>query len=121
MLKIICFDAFHNKKHFESELLPYSHTPPLVSMKVKDYRKHPLLVNIKKKKKKHRGLQLSGLGRLCLAYMPWVRTFACTSVTPAVPYMSIGFAGCLVDPRISHDAHKLAQKPWVIKKTKNKL
>jgi hypothetical protein len=53
MLKIICFDAFHNKKHFESELLPYSHTPPLVSMKVKDYRKHPLLVNIKKKKKKN--------------------------------------------------------------------
>jgi hypothetical protein len=53
MLKIIFFDTFQNEKHFESELLLYSHTPPLISVKVKDYRKHPsLLVNIKKKKNK---------------------------------------------------------------------
>jgi len=52
MLKIIFFYIFQNVKHFESELLLYSHTPPLISVKVKDYRKHPLLVNIKKTKNK---------------------------------------------------------------------
>jgi hypothetical protein len=55
ILKIIFFkyffDAFQNEKYFELESLLYSHTPPLVSVKMKDGRKQPLLVNIKKKQK----------------------------------------------------------------------
>jgi hypothetical protein len=33
-----------------------------------------------------------------------------------VSYLSIGFAGCLVNPGISHGAHKLARTLRVIKK-----
>jgi hypothetical protein len=55
ILKIIFFkyffDAFQNEKYFELESLLYSHTPPLVSVKMKDGRKQPLLANIKKNKK----------------------------------------------------------------------
>jgi hypothetical protein len=42
------------------------------------------------------------------------------SVTPAVPYMRTGLAGCSVDPGISHDARKLTRTPQVIKKKKRK-
>jgi len=64
----------------------------------------------------HRGLLLSGLGRLCLAYVPWVRAFACTPVIPAVPYMPTELAGCSVGPGISRGARKLIRTSWVIKK-----
>jgi len=37
-------------------------------------------------------------------------------VTPAVPYMSTGLAGCSVGPGISRGAHKLARTSRVIKK-----
>jgi len=37
-------------------------------------------------------------------------------VTPAVPYLSIGLAGCSVDLEISHGADKQAGHPKVIKK-----
>jgi len=40
----------------------------------------------------------------------------CTHVISAVPYMSIGLAGCSMDPRISRDARKLARTSRVIKK-----
>jgi hypothetical protein len=63
----------------------------------------------------HRGLQLSGLGRLCPAYVSWVRAFACTPVIPAVPYMPTGLAGCSVGPGISRGARKLTRIPLVIK------
>jgi hypothetical protein len=64
----------------------------------------------------HRGLQLSGLGRLCLVYVPWVQAFVCTSVYPAVLYMPTGLAGCSVDPEISRGVHTLACTSQVIKK-----
>ena len=35
---------------------------------------------------------------------------------PAVPYLSIGLAGCLVGPEISRGARKLARTPQVIYK-----
>jgi len=38
------------------------------------------------------------------------------SVTPAVPYMSTGLAGCSVGPGISRGARKLIRIPRVIKK-----
>jgi hypothetical protein len=43
------------------------------------------------------------------------------SVTPAVPYMRTGLAGCSVDPGISHDARKLTRTPQVIKKKKGNV
>jgi len=64
----------------------------------------------------HRGLQLSGLGRLCPVYVPWVQAFVCTSVYPAVLYMPTGLAGCSVDPEISRGVHTLARTSQVIKK-----
>ena len=42
--------------------------------------------------------------------------FMCTSVTPAVPYLSTRLAGCSVDPGNSRGARKLARTPRVIKK-----
>jgi hypothetical protein len=46
----------------------------------------------------------------------------CIPVTPAVPYMPTGLAGCSVGPRISRGARKLARTPRVIKnKKKNKM
>jgi hypothetical protein len=41
----------------------------------------------------------------------WVRVLMCTPVTPAVPYMPTGFAGCSVDRGISRGARKLARTP----------
>jgi hypothetical protein len=38
------------------------------------------------------------------------------SVTPVVPYLFTGLAGCSVDPGISRGARKLVQIPRVIKK-----
>jgi len=64
----------------------------------------------------HRGLQLSDFGRLCPAYVPWVQAFVCTSVYPAVLYMSTGLAGCSVGPEISRSVHTLARTSQVIKK-----
>jgi len=61
-------------------------------------------------------LQLSGLDRLCPAYVFWIRAFTCMSVTPAVPYMSTGLAGYSVDPRISRGARKLTRTARVKKK-----
>jgi hypothetical protein len=40
----------------------------------------------------------------------------CTPVTPAVPYLSTGFAGCSVHPGISRGACKLDRIPRIIKK-----
>jgi hypothetical protein len=48
-------------------------------------------------------------------------TVACTPVTLAVPYLSIGLAGCSVGPRISRSARKLARTPRVIKKKKREV
>jgi hypothetical protein len=48
-----------------------------------------------------------------------VRPSMCTSVTPAVSYLSIGLAGCSVDPRNSRDTRKLTRTPRVIKKKNN--
>jgi hypothetical protein len=45
-------------------------------------------------------------------------SLACTSVTPAMSYLSTGLTGCLVGPRISRSARKLARTPRVIKKKK---
>jgi len=42
----------------------------------------------------------------------------CTPVTPAVPYLSAGLAGCSVDPGNSHGARKLTRTPRVINKKK---
>jgi len=41
-------------------------------------------------------------------------------VTPAVPYLPTGLAGCSVGPGISCGARKLARTPRVIKKKKKK-
>jgi len=68
----------------------------------------------------HRGLQFSDLGRLCFAYVSWVRAFACMSVIPAVYYMSTGLAGCLMGPKISRSVRKLTRTSRVIKKKKKK-
>jgi len=51
-----------------------------------------------------------------LASVTWVRVLACTSVTPAVSYLSIRLAGCSVGPRISCGARKLARTPRVTQK-----
>ena len=40
----------------------------------------------------------------------------CTPVISAVSYLSIGLAGCSVDPRISYGARKLARTPRFKKK-----
>jgi hypothetical protein len=48
----------------------------------------------------------------------WVQASACMPVTPAVPYLPTGLAGCSVGLRISRGACKLARTPWVIKKNK---
>jgi hypothetical protein len=45
----------------------------------------------------------------------------CTSVIPAVPYLSIGLVWCLVDPGISRGARKLAQTPRITKKNKRTI
>jgi len=49
-----------------------------------------------------------------------VQASPCTPVTPVVPYMLTGLAGCSVGPGISCDARKLAQTPRVTKKKKEK-
>jgi len=46
----------------------------------------------------------------------WVQASACMSVTPAVPYLFIGLAGCSMDPGISRGARKLVRTPRIIKK-----
>jgi len=53
------------------------------------------------------GLGLA-VGGACLL---WVRVLMCTPVTPAVHYMSTGFAGCSVGHGISRGARKLARTP----------
>jgi len=40
-------------------------------------------------------------------------------VTPVVPYLSTGLAGCSVDPGNSRGARKLTRTPQVIKKKKD--
>jgi len=58
-----------------------------------------------------------------LASASWVQVSTCTSVTPAVSYLSLvlslGLAGCSVGPEISRGARKLAWTPRVIKKKIN--
>jgi hypothetical protein len=66
--------------------------------------------------KTHLDLWPSGPGREFLAFAPYIRILVCTSITPAVPYLSTGLAGCSVDPGISHGACKLTRTPRVIKK-----
>jgi len=51
----------------------------------------------------------------------WVQTLACTPVTPAVPYLPTGLAGCSVGPEISRGARKLTRTPRVIKKKKKEV
>ena len=51
-----------------------------------------------------------------LASVTWVRASACTPVTPAVSYLSIGLAGCSVGPGISCGACKLVRTPRVTQK-----
>jgi len=41
------------------------------------------------------GLGLA-VGGACLFLLLWVRVLMCTPVTPVVPYMPTGFAGCSV-------------------------
>jgi hypothetical protein len=41
-------------------------------------------------------------------------------VTPAVPYLSTGLAGCPVEPGNSRGARKLDRTPRIIKKNKKK-
>ena len=53
-----------------------------------------------------------------LASVIWGRVSACTPVTPAVSYLSIGLAGCSVGPGINCGACKLVRTPRVIKKKK---
>jgi hypothetical protein len=40
-------------------------------------------------------------------------------VTTAVPYLSIGLAGCLIGPEINRGARKLARTPQVINNNNN--
>ena len=58
----------------------------------------------------------AGRGKVSLSLVTWVRASACTSVTPAVFYLSTGLAGCSVDPGISCGARKLDRTPRVTKK-----
>ena len=51
-----------------------------------------------------------------IASVTWVRASACTSVTPAVSYLSTGLAMCSVDPEISCGARKLTRTPRITKK-----
>ena len=50
--------------------------------------------------------------------VPSLIFFLYQSVTPTMPYLSTGLAGCLVDPGISCGAYKLTRTPRVIKKKK---
>jgi hypothetical protein len=50
-----------------------------------------------------------------------VRSSLCILVTPAVPYMSTGLAGCLVGPRISCGTHKVVRTLRIIKKKERQL
>jgi len=56
----------------------------------------------------HRGSWPSGPGREFPASASWVQALVCTSITPAVSYLSTGLAGCSVGPGISRGARKLA-------------
>jgi hypothetical protein len=56
-----------------------------------------------------------------LASVTWVRALACTPVTLAVSYLPIELAECLVDPRISCGARKLARTTRVTKKKKRTI
>jgi hypothetical protein len=60
-----------------------------------------------------RGTEGLGLavGGACLLLLLWVRVLMCTPVTPAVLYMSTGFAGCSVGREISRGACKLVRIP----------
>jgi ribosomal protein S12 methylthiotransferase accessory factor YcaO len=48
-----------------------------------------------------------------LASVTWVRASACTSVIPAVSYLSTGLARYSVGPEISCGARKLARTPRI--------
>ena len=54
-------------------------------------------------------------GKTCLCEGPGFDPQEYQPVTPAVPYLSTGLAGCSVGPRISCAARKLARIPRVIK------
>jgi len=64
----------------------------------------------------HPGSWPSDPGREFLASAPYVRTFVCMFVIPALLYLSTGLAGYSVGPRISRGARKLTRTPQVIKK-----
>jgi hypothetical protein len=66
--------------------------------------------------KTHPDLWPSGPSREFPASALYIRILVCTSVTPAVPYLSTGLAGCSVGPGISRGACKLTRTPRVIKK-----
>ena len=60
----------------------------------------------------------SSPGREFLVSAHQVRTFVCTFVIPALPYLPTGLAGYSVGSGISRGARKLTRTPQVIKKKK---
>ena len=58
--------------------------------------------------------------KACFATVPSSILYVHLPVTPAVPYLPTGLAGCSVGPGLSCGARKLARTPRVIKKEKRK-
>ena len=59
--------------------------------------------------------------KACFATVPSSILSVHLHVTPAVPYLPTGLAGCSVGPEISCDAHKLVRTSRVIKKKRHHL